>query len=54
MIWKDLPLSRVICSVLEWTLAMLLLLASRELLLLSLTNGSFVAVGIQIRYVVLA
>lgn len=51
---KDLPLFLVVCSVFEWTLAMLFLLASRDLLLLSLTNGSFVAVGIQIRYVVMA
>ena len=51
---RDLPLLPETCSVLLWALAMLFLLDVRELLLQSLTGSSFAAVGIQIRYVVLA
>lgn len=51
---RDLPLLPEKCSVLLWALAMLFLLDVRELLLQSLASSSFAAVGIQIRYVVLA
>lgn len=50
----DLPVIPETCPSPLWAPAMLFRLDSRELLFQSLTNGSFVAVGIQIRYVVLA
>lgn len=51
---RDLPVVPGPPPVLAWTLVMLFRLDSRELLMQSLTDTSFVAVGIQIRYVVLA
>lgn len=53
-IWRDLPVIPETCSGGARMLAMLFRLDLRELFLQSFTNSSSVAVGKQIRYVVLA